>query len=67
MQVLLFAHHPVLVNYISFIEQLFSTSTFSSVFKIVINSPQKTPEKVFFRSSFKVTVAERQLCASWQF
>lgn len=54
MQILLFAHHPILVNYILFIEQSFSTNTFSSAFKIVINSEEKKEKKVlfFFRVHF---------------
>lgn len=54
MQILLFAHHPILVNYNLFIEQSFSTNTFSSAFKIVINSEKKKKEKksFFFRVHF---------------
>lgn len=64
MQILLFAHHPILVNYILFIEQSFSTNTFSSAFKIVINSEEKKRKKspfFFLEFIFKVSVLEKAI------
>lgn len=61
MQILLFAHHPILVNYILFIEQSSSTNTFSSAFKIVINSEKKKKSFFFLEFIFKVSVLEKAI------